>query len=479
MTKTAKLFQAMNNSTLTANGAPSHKSTLNPVLDLFSLGGAMRGQDISSKFEAAYLEDALLALKCAFYLRDIRGSGQGERESFRQILRWLYTNARHDFHTILPLVPFYGRWDDILEFVNDPIVAEFVRDTLFSDMNSKHPSLLAKWMPSENASSKHTRKLARQWVAALEVTVTKYRKLLSYLRNKIDIVESRMSSQEWKTIQYEKVPSRASMIYRKAFQKHDPEGYQKYLEQVQSGEKKINAAVLYPYEIYKEYHKESIWKLQPTLEELWKALPNYITDNKSFIVMADVSGSMSGDPMAVSVSLAIYAAERSKGPFSGHYISYSEVPLLVKVKGKTLADKLRSVQTSNVGYNTNIQAAFDLILNTAITHKLKQEDLPEMIFVISDMQFDDPQHGPKTNFQVVDGKFNKAGYKRPTLVFWNVRSYGDVPVTEREEGVYLVSGLSATTFKNALNCKASTPYDMMLEVLNSERYAKVDEVLGL
>ena len=215
-----------------------------------------------------------------------------------------------------------------------------------------------------------------------------------------------MSSQEWKTIQYEKVPSRASMIYRKAFQKHDPEGYQKYLEQVQSGEKKINAAVLYPYEIYKEYHKESIWKLQPTLEELWKALPNYITDNKSFIVMADVSGSMSGDPMAVSVSLAIYAAERSKGPFSGHYISYSEVPLLVKVKGKTLADKLRSVQTSNVGYNTNIQAAFDLILNTAITHKLKQEDLPEMIFVISDMQFDDPQYG----FTLPPSKFVVVGY---------------------------------------------------------------------
>lgn len=483
----SKLYRAMNNRTVTANGAPSNKSTLNPLLDLFALGSAMRGRDVTSMFAEAYKYDRVNAVKCAFYMRDIRGNGQGEREAFRQMLRYLYNNARSDFYCVFALVPFYGRWDDILEYVDDRLVVSFVRVMLDEDRNSKHPSLLAKWMPSENASAKETKSLAIRWIRALKVTAREYRVMLSNLREKIGVVERQMSAEEWNSIQYDKVPSRASMLYRKAFQKHDPVGYAKYLESVQKGEKKINAATLYPYEIYKQYknkgyayggYKVKGYNLDPTLEELWKALPNYITDNKTFIVMADVSESMIGDPMAVSVSLALYAAERSKGPFSGHYITYSDQPVLVKVAGKTLAEKLYNIEHEHVGYNTNIQKAFDLILTTAVRNKLDQSDLPEMIFIISDMQFDDPRNGPKTNFEVIDDKFSAAGYKRPTLVFWNVNAFNkEVPVTEKENGVYLVSGLSATTFKNALNCKATTPVEMMYEVLNSERYTKIGEVL--
>ena len=467
-------MQRVVNYTHTENGAVTHKSTLNPVLDFYNHAGARRGMDNTQLFADAYGYDPILALKAAFYLRDIRGgSNIGERETFRQILRYLYQYDRDMFNAIARFVPEYGRWDDILEFVDSDVIAQLVDDQLFADFNSESTvSLLAKWMPSVETSSKNTVKLARKWAKRLDLRYDEYRRLMSYLRGKINIVERLMSAKEFGAIDYAKVPSKAGLKYRKAFGKRDTERYGKYLAAVKKGEKKINTSTLYPYEIVGKilsgYNDD-------TLEVLWNNLPNYAGDANA-LVMADVSGSMSGDPLNVAISLALYFAERNNGAFKNNFMTFSSSPDLVTIRGNTLRDKVFNINRANWSMSTNIQSAFDLILRTAISNRVPAKDMPAMLFIVSDMEFDSASPN-RTNFNVIKSKYRVAGYEMPKLVFWNVRSRNNqTPVTEDENGTFLVSGLSAGIFKSALNTKATNPLDMMLEVLNVPRYAFLDEL---
>lgn len=270
------------------------------------------------------------------------------------------------------------------------------------------------------------------------------------------------------------------MLYRKAFSKRDADRYVAYLADVKSGKKKINAATVYPYEIVGKYLDGQGY--DETLELQWKALPNYADSDDNALVMADVSGSMSqydGMPMKVAVSLAIYFAERNKGLFSKYFMTFSTRPELVKVIGNTLEEKVSNVSRANWDMSTNIQGAFDLILETATRNKIPAEEMPTTLFIISDMEFNSA--GSSTNFNVMRRKYLGYGYTMPRLVFWNVRSRNDqTPVTEKEEGVYLVSGASAGVFKAALKAQATNPYDMMIETLNDDRYDAIAEsVFGL
>lgn len=466
-----------NKTAYTANGALSNVSSLDKVLDFYYHASASRGQDNSKLFASAWRENSKLAVKAAFYTRDVRG-GQGERETFRQVLRWLYKNDRATFDRIVPLVPVYGRWDDILEFVDSPVVVNLVRSMLWNDRDSEHPSLLAKWMPSANVSSEKTQKLAMKWMLALGLSPRLYRKLLVSLRNKIVLVESLMSAKAFDKIDYEHVPSNASKLYRKAFSKRDADRYVAYLESVKKGEKKINAATLYPYEIVGKYLNGS--DRDDTLEALWSALPDYVEGSKvNATVVADVSGSMSGRPMEVSISLAMYFAERSNGPFKNHFMTFSHRPTLQRLVGTTVYDRVKELSQADWEMNTNIQAVFDLVLATAVKNNVPQDEMLTHVFIVSDMQFDSPYvSGNATNFEVIKRKFAAHGYAMPILVFWNVNSFNkETPVTKNEKGVFLVSGASPSIFKAALNTRATTPYELMLDVLNSDRYAPIDEVL--
>lgn len=471
--RTSKLVKALKNDTFTENGAVSYKSTLDSNLDFYYHASAKRGlkDEVLGLFVNAFAEDEKLAIKSLFYLRDVRG-GSGERDLFRHCLNHIHRCKPNLFDKLVPFIPYFGRWDDLLVYFDQSVIIHVV-NTLNEDLNSDYPSLLAKWLPSANTSSKETVKLGKQWAKYLGLSEKGYRHLLSKLRAKINIVEQKMSAGNW-DIDYESVPSKAHLIYRNAFKKHNPEKYAQYLASVEKGEKKINSSVLYPYELVRGYIDE-------TKELQWKALPNYFEDSdENILVMCDVSGSMeSGNsgvvPMDVSVSLAIYAAERNQGLFHNAFITFTDVPKLVYLEGETLLDKIRETK-EDVGYNTNIQAAFDLVLKTALKHNLSQEEMPTKIFVISDMEFD--SCGPSTNFELVKRKYEQSGYVMPTLVFWNVASRNlQTPVTQNEKGVYLVSGCSPVVFKNALNCKATTPYEQMLDVLNGERYSILDQVL--
>lgn len=477
------------NWTRTENGAYTYKSTLDTNLDLFYHAPAKRGQDISTLFRDAYAEDALLALKTAFYVRDIRG-GAGERELFAQMLRWIYANRPMVFNAIAPIVPEYGRWKDLLTFVDNPFVVDLVKNQLLSDLESTAGiSLLAKWMPSANASSKATKKLARKWIKALDLDEPTYRRVLSSLRERLAIVERTMSAGEWGSLDYSKIPSRASLLYRKAFGKRDGVRYGEFLAAVQRGETKINAAALFPYDLVTKYndgidsYNRSSATLDPTVEAQWKALPNYAETDENILVVADVSGSMfQGTPRAIdiSVSLAIYAAERNKGAFADNFITFSAQPQLITLsKGASLLDKVQAVYAAGVGYDTNLQAVFDMLLATAKKHRVPQSEMPGKIVVVSDMEFNSPERfGKITNYDVIKRKYDAAGYVMPVVVFWNVQSRAkQAPATATQEGVFLVSGASPSNFKNIAGAKAATPTEMMLEVLNNARYAAVEEAI--
>lgn len=449
---------------LTENGAVTFTRSSSPLLDFYAQAGAMRGSpnEALELFKKAFSENNLYALRVLFYLRDVRG-GQGERDLFRTCLEWLGADHKTTFNSIVKFIPEYGRFDDLL-FDNDACF-ELIKKQMEIDEGSTNPSLLAKWLPTMNASSPKTRAKARFVAKKLGMHEVTYRKTVRLLRKKIETVEELMSAQKWGSVDYSHVPSQASRIYRNAFRKHDETRYGAFVEKATMGEVKINAGTLYPYQIYNSVMED----YSPTLEALWNQLPDY-TSGKNALVIADVSGSMTGDPMSVSVSLALYFAERSKGQFKDHFITFSANPVLQRIQGNTLLEKMASIQRSQWDMNTNLQAVFDLILSTAVGSSAKPEELPSTIYIISDMEFDQAC-SYRTSFELIKTKYVSAGYTMPSMVFWNVnaRSGKNLPTPADEQGVALVSGFSPVIFKMAVENK--TPEQVMLDTINSERYA--------
>jgi len=454
---------------LTENKALTFIRSGSSLLDFFAQAGAMRGnkEEVLNLFKKAFAEDREKAVRILFYLRDVRG-GQGERDLFRTCLEWLGTDVPEVFEKIVGYVSEYGRWDDM--FFDNKKCIGIIKEQLNKDKNSETPSLLAKWLPTMNASSKTTKAKARFMAGKLELKEIEYRKLLRKIRKQIKVVEEFMSAQKWSDINYSSVPSQASRIYRNAFKKHDEKRYNAFIEKAEKGEVKINAKTLYPYQIYKSVQDD----YSKTLEALWNQLPDY-TQGKNALVVADTSGSMDGDPMSVSVSLALYFAERNKGRFKDYFISFSEKPKLHKIQGTTLLDKMNSIKLGDVA-NTNLQAVFDLILNAALQNNTPVEEMPETIYIISDMEFDEAinsDYQSNTNFEVIKEKYRNAGYKKPSIVFWNVdaRSGKNLPVQIGEKDVAMVSGLSPVIFKMAVESR--TPEQVMLDVINSGRYNNI------
>lgn len=488
------LISAMKNQARTQNDARSYASTMSSVLDFYSKAGAMRDWDedrIVKTFEAALEEDVLLALKSLFWARDVRG-GAGERRLFRMLFNWLAKNHPDLVRANLDLVSEYGRWDDVFCLLDTPVekdMVNLVREQLAEDVRGmtlgEDVSLLAKWMPSENTSSDETVAQAKALRRSLHMTPRNYRRMLSRLRKHLNVVERYMSANEWDEISFEEVPSRASMIYRDAFARHAPDRYEDYLDAVESGEAEIKASTLYPYDLVRTYISRYgvANSVNRTVEAQWKALPNHLegSENKNMMVVADTSGSMfSGAeplPILISVSLALYTAERNRGIFNGYWINFSGNPTFQKARGDTLRGKVLNMDMSNWAMNTNLQSVFGLILESARMHSVPEEEMPRVVVIVSDMQFDRCVKDT-TNLQAIKDQYAQYGYGLPTLVFWNVNAYGDQPVTQHESGAILVSGASPSVFRTIMECdveslKNMTPYNMMLRTLNSERYEAV------
>ena len=461
------------NVSYTANGAISNASTLDPVLDFFSKAAAMRGRakQAVGLFEKAYAANNELAVRALFWLRDVRG-GQGERDLFREIFASLDPKVRAQ---VVEHVPEYGRWDDIDFVANFPLVKAQLDEDVKNATEGKSVSLLAKWLPSENASSKTSRKTARELAKLLKVTPRQYRKKVAALRARIKLLEQDMSTKNWSEIDYAKLPSQALRKHIAAFKRNDNTRYEQYLEDVASGKQKINASTLFAYEVYNLIHNGR--DNDTTADALWNNLPDY-TNGQNALVVADVSGSMTGaygssvSPMSVSVSLALYFADKNKGLFHDYFMTFSDDSKLQKVRGNTLREKMNSIERAEWGMSTNLQSAFDAILSAALDANASQEEMPATLYIISDMQFNEATYRNRdTNLSVAHKKFEEAGYKLPQVVFWNVNAYADAPATKYDEGVTLISGSSQSTFKFVFEGK--TPLESMLEVLNSDRYAKI------
>jgi hypothetical protein len=470
------------NETTTTNGAKAFKSTQSAVLDLFSQGGAMRSRsdnDIITLFSKAYAEDATLALRTIFYLRDIT-QGQGERKFFRLAIRHLAVHNKESLVKNLHLIPQFGRWDDLWVLLDTDVkgnVCHLVKRQLVADKQSERPSLLGKWMPSENASSYQTKKYAKILREYFGATPKQYRKLLSALRAKISLVETKLTEKNYDAIDYSKLPSKAGMQYRGAFFRNDENRYKAFLDSLSKGEVKVNAGTLYPNDIvgkiYRNYRvSEQDVKL---FEGQWQNLPNFIGEkSENSLVMADVSGSMTGTPMEVSIALAMYIAERNQGVYKDHFMTFTDTPSMVKIQGTNIVEKVRNI-SARVGYSTNIQKALQTILDVAIKNKLSNDEIMKKLYIISDMQFDDYSiSGTSVHiFDEMRKRFKQHGYDFPSIVFWNVNAYGNTPMTMNAQGVQLVSGYSPSILTQLLNADGKTPYDFMLDVINSERYSEV------
>lgn len=499
-----------NNFTLTENGAVTHKSTNSALLDLFGMGAAYRkrsDEDCILLFRNAFAENPAYALKCLFYIRDVRG-GQGERRFFRVCMRDLAKQNPEAAARNLRYVPEFGRWDDLYLFIDTPLedaAFNFMKEQLALDVQCKTPSLLAKWLKSENASSKETKRLARKSAAAFGMTPKQYRRTLSILRERINVLERLMSAGKWDEIEFDKIPSKAGLIYKNAFAKHDIErmkserNIQSYEDFAKSADTKVNAKTLYPYEVVEKGlevtgRRGGYWynivntPLDATnrlmANKYWDNLTDYFNGaNLNALAVVDTSASMRGTPLNVAISLGLYCAERAGGPFAGHYVSFSSRPQLIKTEGVDFCDKIARIYDTNLCQNTNIEATFDMLLNTAIANRCSQDDLPQNLIIISDMEFDSgtsrcswysggATFDTQTLMESIRQKWAAHGYVMPKLIYWNVDArQNNIPEDIGCGLVSYVSGFSPSIFQTIMSGK--TGYELMKEKLDSERYAVI------
>ena len=474
------------NRTYTENGAVTYATTYSDCLDLFATIGALRSsneQEIISRFVRAFTEDPNLALKTLFFARDVRG-GLGERKVFRVCLQWLAHNAPASVKKNIPYVAEFGRWDDLLSLLGTPCEKDamlLIKKQLEADLESMDMgddvSLLAKWLPSVNASNAQTVQYAKKIARFLGMTDATYRKTLVKLREHIRIIENSLREKDY-SFDYSKQPSKAMFKYRKAFYRNDGERYGEFLGKVSRGEAQLHTGTLTPYEIIKPFFYEHVGDQEASaIDATWNAQEDFTRDENALVVI-DGSGSMYSrtDPMpaTVALSLGIYYAERNTGAFHNHFITFSERPQLVEIKGETILEKVRYYHDYNEVANTNIQKVFELILRAAVKNKVPQTEMPSTLYIISDMEFDYCAEGADiTNFEYAKKIFAEAGYQLPRVVFWNVQSRNkQQPVTQNEQGVALVSGCSPRIF-SMLKSGILSPLGYMLDILGAERYEKI------
>ena len=473
--------------TRTENGAEALSTTGDARLDFFGTVGSLRGADkerVTSLFSEAYKADPLFATKIAFYARDVRG-GLGERQTFRTILQFMAKCHPEALRPNLDLIGVYGRYDDLYSLIGTPLEDEMwlaMKRQFDEDRQNLQTgnaiSLLAKWIKTADASSKNTRKLGILTANKLGYSVYEFKRLVRAMRKQIGIVEALMSSGRWEEIRYSAVPSRAMMIYRNAFMKHDEVRYNAFIQKAVSGEETVHSATLFPYDIVEKV-MDMNWRGirimdDEALEAQWRQLPDYVEAGTNALVIADTSGSMYGKPMATSVGLAVYFAERNIGPYHNMFMSFSGTSRIQMLKGETLAQKISSINMNDWANNTNLQAAFQHVLEIAVRNHVAQEDMPKALIVISDMEIDFCGDRNWTFYEKMSQRFRKYGYQIPNIIFWNVASRHDVFHADRNRtGVQLVSGQSAAVFRQVMQCVGLNPVEAMEKVINSERYEAI------
>lgn len=470
MNKLAEAFAIDANKTFTEKGMSALKSSNDACVDLFFKIGAMRGQDVIPAFSRAYNENREYATRIALWARDVRG-GAGERKLFRDILGFLEYNNPNLAAELVHMIPELGRWDDLLVFTR-PFLKHTAYEMIGHGIFTQN-GLCAKWMPRQGT-------VAKELADFFKVSPKFWRKTLVRLTN---VVEQKMCAKQWDLIEFGKLPSMAAKRYSKAFQRNVGEKYNTYLAALKSGEAKVNAGAIYPHQIVEKIqnHQDVI-----LADAMWAALPNYLGD-ESIIPIVDTSGSMfSANVAHIAIALGMYLAEKGKGPFKDCFINFSEASEIQRVTG-SITDRYQQMSTAAWGGTTNIAAAFNQLLDVAVRNHVSASDMPKIVLILSDMQFDacvdmgqygersywygaPKQANPKA-LEMVKFKYEKAGYPVPRIVFWNIADRGNnIPVTFKQDGTALVSGFSPSIMKSILAAKMFTPEGIMLETIMQDRY---------
>ena len=485
------LIEALNGPR-TQNGALTLSTSNSSVVDFFFLLGALRGAsetEITTAFTHALNEDINVATKLLFYTRD--RNGQGERRVFRILVNFLAnSNVLHQLlvKNNIQNIPHYGRWDDLFALIDTPLENEAL--ARYADALRAGSSLAAKWAPREKSSN---RKVALKLMKTLGYTPKQYRKLLSGLT---DVVETNMCSNNWDEINYSQVPSLAMSNYRKAFEKHSKERWDEYVDMLVSGKTKVNASVLYPYQIVRAildgnyaYETPDQRSTQANfLAKQWESLPNYIAGNKeNMLPVVDVSGSMTQGhsktgpaPLDIAISLGLYISERNKGIFHDTFMTFSDEPELVTLTSSDIVSRVMEMKRASWGMSTNLTETFRVLLNTAMSNHIAPDQMPTMLLIISDMEFNAATSSSgwaseeTTNFNTIKMYYKAAGYNLPKIVFWNINGRSqNIPVEQSTNNTSLVSGFSPVIMKHILASGSVTPYQLVMDVVNSDRYSQV------
>lgn len=504
MNTLVRTMRQINNRKVGENGDTTYSSTMDALCDLFAFGGAYRSrsdEDCIFLFKKAFEDSRTYALKCLFYLRDCRG-GQGERRFFRVIINWLAKEHPNIMERNMEHIPYFGRWDDLYSLIDTPLESkmfQFIYNQLINiDANCKTPSLLAKWLKSENTSSIASRKLGTKTRLALGLSSKEYRKLLSSLRGKIKVVEKLMSQGRWEEIEFDKLPSQAGLKYKNAFARNDliKEKYKAFISDKKT---KVNAGTLYPCDVVAKARQFRIdhysWKGNSitgsldlperlAINKYWENLSDYF-HNAVFngVAVVDTSGSMDYGwkqqkiaPIDVAIALGMYCAEKcnKKSPWYQNYITFSRTARLIPVEGVDFVDKVKRIYDTNLCENTNIESVFDLILRLAVENQIPQKEMPENIIIISDMEFDTAstcEYESRQYESVMEKcmkKYIDCGYELPHIIFWNVNARNDTIAMPGNERVTFVSGYSPVIFEQIMSGK--TGRELMLDKLDSDRY---------
>lgn len=455
----------------TSNGMKARKSTANACVDLFFAIGASRGKNIIPQFTAAYVENADLALRIVQWVRDVRG-GSGEREIFRQVLTHLENTNPADASRLLVKVPELGRWDDLFVFKTEPLKTQAY--TMLGDALRVKNGLAAKWTPRKGDTAVEIRKF-------FGMTPKQYRKSLVNMTN---VVETQMCAGSWDVINFSHVPSVAHSRYKKAFGRHGTT-YAEYIAKLVKGEAgvKINANAIFPHDVLKGRiggYGSSTWSKTEldAIEAQWNALPNYVGD-ASVLPLVDVSGSMvttagktgTTTCLEIAVSLGLYFADKNKGAFKDCMLTFSAKPELVRLTG-AINEKIDQMVATDWAMNTDLHAAFNVILKTAVDNSVAQADMPATLIIFSDMQFDACVKNDDSAMEMIERKFEAAGYTLPKVVFWNLNAGNNVPVKFDKKGTALVSGFSPAIAASVLGADpdAFTPESIMLKAVMIDRY---------
>lgn len=455
--------------TTTTNGMGAHSKTGSALVDLFSSIGASRDsvREAINTFERALNVDAILAAKILLWARDVR-EGAGERNVPREMLKFLENRDPELVLRLLPKLPELGRFDDLLVFGNPKVKKAAL--SLFADALRSGSGLAAKWAPREKSAN---RKQAIELMQFMGLTPKQYRRLIVEATN---VVETKMCANDWNDINFSHVPSVAHSRYKKAFAKKAPEAYGSYVTALVKGTPgvKINAGAIFPHDVIK--NALSNRSLSDVIDAQWAALPNFMGDGHKALAMVDVSGSMSCSVggisgtkcIQVAIALGLYVSDKNSGPFKDLFLTFSTRPSFVHLTGK-ITDKIQQMSRAKWDMSTNLEGAFEAILDHAVQNDVPAEDMPSTLLILSDMQFNACVRGA-TATDMIKKAYTRAGYSIPNVVFWNLNEYGNRPAKSSTPGVALVSGFSPAILSSVLGREIKSPYETMMDVIGNSRY---------